>query len=578
MNQQTEQTRNGEIQAELLRISHRAPLIAPLLNVPVAAAVAVMFADKVPDAKLIVWLTWVTLAVSLRVGYLLYFRAKQPVDPCAPRWRLWLTLTVGFFGASWGASAFLLFVPGSFQMHVTLAAIVSVATIFMTLTAAYLPAFYAYAVGAMVPQIFLFLTQGTTNHTMTGLALIMLMLMTSAVASARKNTFRELTSLRLQVADEKELAEQANRAKSKFLAAASHDLRQPLHAIALFSGTLSSRLRNADNKAIVASMDNAVYALESLLNALLDISKLDAGAVDPEKADFPLAPMIGRLIHELSPEAQSKGLVLDSEGDSVAAHGDSAMTETILRNLLSNAIRYTAQGSVMLKCRVEGNHVVISVADTGVGIAKEHQQEIFREFHQLHNPERDRTKGLGLGLAIVDRLVRLLGYELTLVSEPGQGTTFSVRLPLGASPAAGHELVAATETAALELAPIRILLVDDEKLVRESTRMLLESWGMEVDAAEGAEEALQLIASSGRHPDAVIADLRLREGQAGTQVIEQVCALVGREIPSVIITGDIAQSRLKQAREGGYTVLHKPVSPARLRMFVRSAQQAPRKA
>lgn len=368
-----------------------------------------------------------------------------------------------------------------------------------------------------------------------------------------------------------ELAE-ANRAKSRFLAAASHDLRQPLHALGLFVAALDEpgSQAKANRGVVVKNINRSLHALEQLFNALLDISKLDAGVVKPEVRDAALTPLLDRLSSEYEPQARAKGLVWFYRAAHAIVRTDTVLLETVLRNLIGNAIRYTNQGEVRLTCVITAGCVQIEVADTGIGIPPEQQQEVFREFVQLHNPARDRTKGLGLGLAIVDRLTKLLDHPLQMVSAPGHGSTFVLELPCGDERLAQAAAQADGEALFPEESPLRILVIEDEIDAREALATLLKNWGHEVMAVASPDEVASI---HGPAPDAIITDYRLREEATGSEAIRRIRRMWSHDIPALIVTGDTAPERLRQAQQSGFALLHKPVSPGKLRAFLRGVQR-----
>jgi two-component system, sensor histidine kinase len=318
-------------------------------------------------------------------------------------------------------------------------------------------------------------------------------------------------------------------------------------------------------RAVVDNIKQSVTALEGLFNALLDISRLDAGIVEPKVIATNLQPLLQHLANEYAPQAQAQGLHWKLQCDDIAAHTDPVLLETILRNLISNAIRYTRTGTIQLRCSQQGDKIKIEVQDTGLGISADNQQEIFNEYVQLQNPERDRSKGLGLGLAIVKRLVGLLQHELSMHSVPGVGTRFWLLLP----PA---ERVTTTTDVESQLTTSgqgqRVLVIDDEAVVRRAVQSLLSEWGYEVIVAESTDDALQNLHCA---PDVIIADYRLREHQTGVDAIRAVHAKWGEHIPALIITGDTGPEQLREVSKSGYNLLHKPVQPGRLRAFLRQA-------
>jgi CheY-like chemotaxis protein/two-component sensor histidine kinase len=296
-----------------------------------------------------------------------------------------------------------------------------------------------------------------------------------------------------------------------------------------------------------------------LLNALLDFSRIEAGVVNPQLQHFRLQPLLNKIETELAPQADTKNIVYRSRETRLMVQTDPMLLELILRNLVSNAIRYTERGGVLVACRQRGNQAVLEVWDTGIGIPPEHRKEIFREFHQLGNPERDRRKGLGLGLAIADGLARTLGLDLTLASAPQRGSIFRIALPIVTSIAAAQTILDQTKT---RLLYARLLVVDDDETVREGMLHLLRDWGCECEAAESIEDALALARL--QRPDIVICDYRLREQRTGLEAIAALRELLGESLPALLITGDTAPERLREAQSSGIPLLHKPVSPGKL--------------
>lgn len=359
----------------------------------------------------------------------------------------------------------------------------------------------------------------------------------------------------------------ANQSKSRFLAAASHDLRQPMHALGLFTAQLRTRIYEPETLAHVGKVESAVTALQELLDALLDISRLDAGVVSPAPVYFRLQPLFTRLEAAFAPQAEGKGVRLRAAPTQLAILSDPVLLERILLNLIANAVRYTDRGAVLLGCRRRGDHRVrVEVWDTGVGIAPEHRDAIFQEFYQVGNPQRDRAKGLGLGLAIAARLARLLGSRIDVRSYPSKGSVFAIELPVGVARA---EVEAANTLALAEVLPgARVLVVDDDALVRDAMASVLAQWGCRVVMAANGDEAVALLGGEGGTPDAVLCDYRLPNGETGVDVIARLCAAAGREIPVALITGDTAPERLREARQAGHVLLHKPVHPAKLRALL----------
>jgi len=355
-------------------------------------------------------------------------------------------------------------------------------------------------------------------------------------------------------------AEEANLAKSRFLAAASHDLRQPIHAQGLFLEVLARSKLSAGQYDALANARATWQASAEMLDTLLDFSRIEAGVVEPQMQSFHLQPLLNKIENELAPQADAKGIIYRSRETDAAVHADPALVALILRNLVSNAIRYTERGGVLVGCRARGEELLVEVWDTGIGIEPSQHQAIFREFHQLGNAERDRRKGLGLGLAIAQGLARALGQQLTLVSKPERGTVFRFSLPVARiGVVAGSADIAPSGPNVFD---VRVLVIDDDESVRTGMRQLLGAWGCECDVADSIEEAQAL--ARAHPPGLVISDYRLRELRTGAEAIAALRAEFGAALPALLITGDTAPQRLREARATGVPLLHKPVLPSEL--------------
>ncbi|NNF96191.1 MAG: response regulator [Halobacteria archaeon] len=450
----------------------------------------------------------------------------------------------------------------------------------MAFLSSHLPTFYGFFMLLMFPLIIRMFQEASLPHIVMGSMMIVYLLVFMVFGRNVNQVFLESILLRFdnlelvnRLTNEKEAAEKANIAKSKFLAAASHDLRQPLHALSLLAGALAERIQYKEVKDIFDKIRAAVAALENLFNALLDISKLDSGVLQPCIEDFQLQPLFDRMENDHRPEAEQKGLTfeVDDCGDLIV-RSDIILLERILRNFVSNAIRYTNAGSVKLTARQEEGRIAIMVTDTGLGIPEEKQGVIFDEYVQLDNPERDRDKGLGLGLAIVSRISHLLGHELQLESTEGDGSEFTVSVPVGESAKLIPPSVAMVPEFNQELHGMRVLVIDDEKAILDALKLLLTGWGCDVITAETVEEARQELHSRDVTPNAILSDYRLRENITGIEAIKAIEAMLGQEIPALLITGDMTIEPSSEEGMDEYRILHKPVQPARLRAFLKHVQ------
>lgn len=379
--------------------------------------------------------------------------------------------------------------------------------------------------------------------------------------TARKRAERAL-------AEAKREAERASAAKSRFLAAASHDLRQPLQALGLFVNLLSDTEMPSGQRDLVVRIGEATGALEGLIDALLDVSKLEAGLVEARPEDVDLDEMLARLVREAQPVAAECGLTLHHVPSTLWVRSDPALLERITRNLLSNAIRHTGTGRVVVGCRRTAERVRLEVWDTGPGIPADQREMIFEAFHQLRRSAQERPGSLGLGLAIVQRLANLLGHRVGVRSEEGRGSCFHVSMARCAAPAP-TVLPVATGAGRVALrsegTPAVILVIDDERDVREGLERVLERWGYRPLVAESLDVAVDRLNDTGLEPDLVIADLRLDGQETGTDAINVLRDVYGAELPAFVITGDIeAERRIEVASRQGLKVLSKPISPERL--------------
>ena len=363
-------------------------------------------------------------------------------------------------------------------------------------------------------------------------------------------------------------AERANRAKSVFLASASHDLRQPLSAMQMYIAALRQKVESQDIVKIVDDIDAVSISTTRLLNALLDVSQLEAGAIKPTKENFCVGNLLQNIARSYLPLAEEKGIRLRVVPCHVYLYSDITLVERIVSNFVSNALRYTQSGSVLVGCRRRHKHLSIEVVDTGCGIPTHQLAPIFDDFHQLDNKERDRGKGLGLGLAIAKRLSICLDHDIECDSDLGRGSRFSVQVDVGhatinqTSPALPHLGVKS-------LHGKRILLVEDNLDVQKASKQLLESWGCVVHCAKNAEEALEWAAGASQTvPGLILADHRLPGLANGAEVAQQVSITLGVDIPTIIVTGDVDDNHIKGIRAQGYVVLCKPVRPAKLRAAI----------
>ena len=362
-------------------------------------------------------------------------------------------------------------------------------------------------------------------------------------------------------------AEAANIAKTKFLAAASHDLRQPMQALSMYTSVLEQRLPDAGTQRVVHGIKLSVTNLEQMFDSLLDISKIESGVIKPNMVAFPLMPLIQQVIEAEGPIAAHKNLELRAVPTSASVRSDPVLLERMLKNLVTNAIRYTERGRIVVGCRRLGHdRVRLEVADSGIGIPSQEQERIFDEYYQLSG---NSAQGLGLGLPIVKSLGELLGHKVSVKSAPGRGSVFSIELERAFdAPAA-----AASPLPAPPLGQLRVVLVDDDVEIRESVRLLVEGWGCRYICGATLGEIEERLRAEHLTPDALIVDYRLAGAMSGLQVIERLRSAFGRHLPALIITGTANPSYL-QSRAAGIPFAIKPVAPGKLRAFLTQAMRA----
>ena len=374
---------------------------------------------------------------------------------------------------------------------------------------------------------------------------------------------------------ERDTAQRNDSDKSRFLAIASHDLRQPVHALGLFAATLHKRLMNSPDEPLGRNLMRSVDSLERSFNAMLDISRLDGGALTPKVQNFPLRDLFRRLHMQYGGQAELAGLGLRFSPGGKSVTSDPQLLERIVGNLVQNAIRYTTAGGVVVVARTTPTHVNVEVWDTGCGIAAADLPRIFDEFYQVGRGERDRSQGLGMGLAIVKRLAALLQQRLEVVSTPGRGTMFRLGVPVVTLDGLDEETAAADTLPMSVDTPQMVLVVDDEEPIREGLRVLLQEWGYQVMAAADAAQAEQAVIALEGRIDLILTDLHLGSGPGGQEVVASVRRLCARDIPAVLVTGDTAGEALRVVAAGADPVLFKPVQPRHLFEAMRAALDRP---
>ena len=532
---------------------------------------------QAPPWLMALWVAFIVANQLWRGALVRAWNRAQPGLAAAPRWgRYWVVgSTLG--GALWGIAAVTMYPESPPHQALLIVCLFGVVLGGLNLTAVYKPSFYGFVVPALVPLICREALVADQVHTFTALVMSVVLGFVLAFGHHLNDVLTRSLAIRYENIDlidglksqtraaheARAAAEAANRAKSQLLAAASHDLRQPLHALGLYTAALAARAREAPFRSLVNNVQNAVAALEAQFAQLLDLSRLEAGALMPERSRVALAPLFARVAAEFRPQAAAKGLVFRCASTRLAVDSDAALLERMLRNLVANAVRYTSRGGILIGGRRSGANVAVVVADTGVGIAPEHCDRIFEEFYQVRSGRywSAAPSGMGLGLAIVRRLAKLLGHDIALVSRLGSGSCFRISVPRAADAvhAFGSPVPALASAGRASLDGTLVAVVDDDPAAIDAMAELFATWGATVVGGRDARTLLDALERWARYPDLVVADLRLGGGASGVITVRALRDELGFAVPALIVSGDTSPAAERAARSAGLTLLPKPV-------------------
>jgi signal transduction histidine kinase len=539
----------------------------------IAVLTAAAFLGSTVDRRLLLaWLAAGFVVVVYRLAVWRAYRGRELTPALARTWLRHAVVGAALNGAVWGSGALFMFPPGQFGFHllyVFAVMMLSVSALFSF--GVHSPTFFGFFLASAVPATLGLAVQATALHLYIAAGIVIFGAVVLRFVRQFNEVFLRAQGLRFenealvaQLTEQVQAVKTASQAKSRFLAAASHDLRQPMHALNLYLGGLAGLELSGTARATLANASQCASTMDEMFRALLDMSRLDAGAVQPEAREVPVAPLLERIRNEFEPQARAKGLALRVRPCAASIVADPAFVERIVRNFVSNAVHYTQRGGVLIGCRRRGGALRIAVCDTGPGIAPAEQRLVFEEFYQSANREGERGRGMGLGLAIVERLAKLMHASLHLASRPGRGSTFAIDLPLGvahrapAPPAAAAALGVGFDGSL-------VIVVDDEEMILNATRVLLEQWRCTVVTADSGRSAVQKLSASPRAPDAIVCDYRLRGGETGISVIDTLRAEFNQDIPALLVTGDTGPERLREIEASGMSVLHKPLQESVLR-------------
>ena len=567
-----------------------------------AALLCIVLWQETPLMVMLAWIMAILVNQAWRGALVIAYRRAQPTMHDAARWGGYWSIGAWIGGALWGTASVVMFPQSHAHQALLIVCVFSVVLGGLNLTAVYKPTFHGFVLAALVPMIARVAWEADQVHLFTAAVMLVVLvfvvtyghhlndLLTQSVAMRYENTdlIAELKDQTTAAENARAAAENANRAKSQFLAAASHDLRQPLHAMGLFAAALSGRAREPAIQPLIASIHASVEALESLFAQLLDLSRLEAGALQPEITRVGLQGLFDRIARDFVPQANAAGIVLRVRRTDAVAITDPVLLERILRNLVANAVRHTREGGIVVGARRRGSTIRIDVVDTGVGIAPLNQQRIFDEFVQV-NGERAASRsgpGLGLGLTIVRRLAALLDHEVRVSSVPARGSCFSVTVP---------RAIARRQRGCIEPAPLQdmridlatperfagrmIVVIDDDPVVATGMEALFTAAGARVVTAGAADVAQRRLADAciphAARADLIIADLRLDQGASGIDAVRAIRQFLGRDTPALVISGDTTDAARHEAAAARLALLHKPVTaPALLAAAEEALEEA----
>ncbi|WP_370601102.1 hybrid sensor histidine kinase/response regulator [Pseudomonas nitroreducens] len=575
-------------QRELVDLLFRQSYAVLFANLVIPLPVLYIFRAALSPTMMGVWLAALYVLTLGRIVLARAYFRQAPAGTPGKYWPWTATLLSWASSLLWGWLGWAGFAHGDPQLFAfTCIVLTGLVCGAVPSLSAYPPAYIGSLAAMLLPLLVLCLSQAGEQFTTYSFFIACLAGVNLYYSRVTYRSLCETIRLRQQnselvqdLREQRDRAQAADRAKTRFLAAASHDLRQPIHALGLFVGALASLAERGPVNAVqardIATRLRAMLGnLGSLLNGLLDISRLDAGVVPLAREPIALQRLFTDLQLEFAGTAAERGLHWRVCSSRLWVDSDPVLLKRLLDNLLANAFRYTRSGGVLLGCRRHGEEVEIQVLDTGIGIPSEQQEMVFEEFVQLHNAERDRKQGLGLGLAIVRHTARLLGHGLRLQSRPGRGSLFAVRLPLVCAPAPCPVIHACAEEFGTD--SLGIMVVDDERDVLHALGNLLEVWGHRVYPGTTALQACQRhIEASHRGPAPVhliLTDYRLGEGQTGEDAIRRIRSYLSRQVPALIITGDTSPERLREATAHGSRLLHKPVDTEQLREAINACRQ-----
>ena len=565
--------------AESIRLLYEHPITGVIIPFLIFTIFISLWLETQGETALVLWPWWIAVAWGLTVDAIMFYNYYKQADKTLlkeKKWVIYHAMAACHMGFCFNSVYF--FIDLTFNSNALFAFSIHVVNIVgVTINTSLSRQVYkAYLVPALLLPIIPFFR----HELFLEYCLVSVGIMTMATVYSGKISRLLHRSIELQIdkdelvemlTSQKAIAEIASASKTKFLAAASHDLRQPLQSLSLLIAALFAHMNSDKQRAILNKAKQSLASLNELLDSLLDISKLDAGLIKPQTTVINLKTLLENEIEKVKQEASAKDLGVSFKYECpVVIASDPILLSRILSNLISNACRYTQKGSIQVSAyQKEDQSTAIEIRDTGIGISSNTIDLIFNEFYQVENNERDRTKGLGLGLSIVKRLSDLIDAKISVESKFNKGSTFTLVLPKIEL----AELVEVGEPkppSDYDVSGLNLLVIDDEILIRESIELLLESWNNQVSTHASLKRALKHLSNCGKQPDALIVDYRLSEQENGLECIQEIRKKLNKELPSLIITGDTAPEQVKELESSGIPFIHKPINAEALRDFLKS--------
>jgi len=560
--------KDSKIKVEQVKILYQQSPIVLVATLCLVMLVISFFKSRLDAGFLMPWAIWILILTGAR-AYLVRFFLKQQEIESPDKWLTLYTVAAFLSGISWGILLLQVLNPISGNEVLILSFVLTgmISGALLPLSC-YLPAYFLFSIPILAPFAINMFTFEGVEFTSTGFLVITFLVSMLGFSMLVNRNIIDSIKLRIKNIDlledlktQKELAEIANSDKSRFLAATSHDLRQPLYALDLYLGTLRTELQHPKQFELLDKIQISSKTLADLLNALMDVSKLDSGVVEVNPMYFDLMDLLAAISIEYEQQAQDKGIEIKACLQAAFVNTDPILLSRILRNLIANAVNHNQNCCLTISTTLSEGSVSIEITDSGKGINSLELDNIFSEFYQVNNPERDRNKGLGLGLAIVKRLSDLLNVPIAVASEVGKGSRFSLTLALAINKRKIPRLKKIDLVGNLDLVGLFVIVIDDEKAVRDATKMLLRSWGCEVLSVSSQLELMATLSHDNYPiPDLIISDYRLRDNKSGLDAVRAVYDYFKVKIPVIIITGDTSEQIISAITASNYALLLKPIS------------------